>query len=359
MALGAPDSVVLRIGKALDAGRDRDDVVRDLIASGLSAGTAERFVDRALLQRSQQAQTASPGPHAEGGSDRRAGLIAGSVGLSLGGTVTGATYLLAAPGEQYTVAYGALIVGLAVFVRGMKAWLHSSQPFPWAGFLVAAIVPPIGATAILVGSVGLREGRRATRRAAEETRVAAARAIQEEARVVAERRKADAARAERHAQRVAHARSRLTTSRHAVTLCEAALDLGHAKANEAIPDLAAVLADAMQPASVRGCAASALAELGETERALAFYTECARAGTSELREVARSGFGTIGPPAADVALPFLTEEMTSPNVRVRVTAVVALSKLGAVAAPALQGATRDPDATVRDFATRGLRELAE
>src|SRR5262249_5291602 len=54
--------------------------------------------------------------------DERTGLVSGSFWLSLGCTVTGATYLLAAPGEKYAIAYGAMIAGALAFGRGLKRW---------------------------------------------------------------------------------------------------------------------------------------------------------------------------------------------------------------------------------------------
>lgn len=286
-----------------------------------------------------------------------ASLIAGAFWLSLGCTVTGVTYLLAAPGEHFLVAYGAVFAGIVAFGRGVKRWSDAAQPFPLIGVLAAMAATPIIA-ALLVGfSAWRRESQRASRQAAEDLRLQQARAVQEEARVAAERQAADAARAQRHAERVAQARDRLLTSSTAMTLCEAALDLGHAKAREAIPDLTAVLERAGESASVRHCAASALVELGEVDRPLAFYVACAQAGTTALRAVARSGFGDIGPRAAAAAVPFLTAELDSPHMDVRYAAAHALSKLGPAAEPALRRAARDPDPTVRSLAHQALAGL--
>lgn len=60
----------------------------------------------------------------------------------------------------------------------------------------------------------------------------------------------------------------------------------------------------MEPESVRNCAASSLIELGEFDRPVAFYVECAAAGTSALRTIARSGFASLARigPAAQAAL---------------------------------------------------------
>jgi len=231
-----------------------------------------------------------------------------------------------------------------------------------------AITPPRGRGALIAGAIGatvligggslLQYRRHEARRATEDRRLDAARAVQEEARAVKERKAADDSRAQRHADRVARARERLQNSTHSMTLCEAALDLGHAGAREAIPDLIALLSRTMEPVSVRNCAAEALTRLGEVDRALAFYLECARAGTTECRGIALMGFGRIGPPAAEVALPYLGEAMQSPDRSQRYLAVEALANLGRAAEPLLREATRDAEPRVRERATRALASMA-
>ncbi len=141
-----------------------------------------------------------------------------------------------------------------------------------------------------------------------------------------------------------------------MTRCEAALDLGHARAREAIADLTAALDRVTESASVRNCAASALVELGETELALAFYHECARAGTSERRRIAIGGFKDIGPPAAEVALPYVREALESPDWDTRYLAVEAAAKLGPLAEPSLRDAALDRDQRVRQRAAQALGE---
>lgn len=218
-----------------------------------------------------------------------------------------------------------------------------------------AAMAAIGATALVGASSLFRYSRREARRDSEEQRLDAARAEQEEAAAVKERKAADDARAQRHGERVARARGHLQDSTHSMTLCEAALDLGHAGAREAIPDLIALLSRPMESASVRNCAAGALIQLGQVDRALAFYVECARAGTIERRMMALMGFGRIGPPAAEVALPYFREAVQSPNSGQRYLAVDALANLGPAAEPLLREATRDAEQRVRERAAKALR----
>jgi hypothetical protein len=115
------------------------------------------------------------------------------------------------------------------------------------------------------------------------------------------------------------------------------LDLGHAGAREAIEDLIGVLKRSTEHASVRNCAAAALVKVGETDELLAFYLDSARAGTSELPRIAILGFTDIGPPAADVALPYIGEALRSSDGVCATLAVEALAKLGPPAEPLRSG----------------------
>jgi HEAT repeat protein len=90
---------------------------------------------------------------------------------------------------------------------------------------------------------------------------------------------------------------------------------------------------------------------------LAFYIECARAGTSEARTIALLGFKKLGPPAAEAAIPYLTEALSSTNASLRNRAVETLAELGPAAEELLRQAIRDTDEGVRQRATKALEAL--
>jgi HEAT repeat protein len=226
--------------------------------------------------------------------------------------------------------------------------VHVSRAF---GFLLGVMV--------FIGVSSWRYYRHQVRRAAEEKRLDAARAVQDDARAVRERKVADDERAQRHGERVARARAQLQSSSHSMTLCESALELGDAGAREAIPDLIDLLSRTMESVSVRNCAAGALITLGEVDRALDFYLECARAGTTECRGIALMGFGTIGPRAAEAALPYLSEALRSSDWSQRYLAVEALAKLGPAAEPLLREAANDAEQRVRERAVKALASLPQ
>ncbi len=352
-----------RIRSDLEAGRSKEDVVRDLVAEGLSQKAAEHFVEQELAGAYRpafsEAETQDETARATADAGGRRALVSGALWFSVGTTVTGLTYLLGSPGQQYVIAYGAVLAGLAAFGRGVHRWWQSSQPFPWIAVIVTLAAPP-AATSALVGAIWWnQQASTESRRAEEEKRLDVARAVQEQARADAERKAQDEARSRRHHARVARARERLQNVSSPTTLCDAALDLGNFGTREAIPDLTALLQRTTEHVSVRNCAAAALVKLGETEQPLAFYLECARAWTSDCRRIAMGGFRDIGPPAAEAALPYVGEALRSSDWGLRYVAVEALAKLGPLAEPLLQEATSDSNEHVRQHAEQALASVRQ
>lgn len=285
-------------------------------------------------------------------------LVRGALWMSVGLTVSAASFLLAPPGGRFLLAYGAAAAGIASFASGLIRFQKTGAPFPWRPTGIAAGAP-IVVGALLVGLIfWQRDSRRTSRKALEDARLqsihdaAEKRRIEEQAaaqqKLVAEANTRD------RLGRIARAREQLQTSDHNLILCDAATAVGNEAAREAIPDLLSVLGRATAPASVRNCAAGILVGFGVIEEPLAFYKECIRVGTSEARSIAASGLGEIGPSVADVALPLLAEQIESPHLDVRYASVEALGKLGPLAHPLLTKALRDSDNTVRALAKAKL-----
>lgn len=203
-----------------------------------------------------------------------------------------------------------------------------------------------------------RDSRRASRQAFEEGRLAAAQDA-EVRRRTGERATAlqEAIALEKESERlarIARALQTVQTSNHGENVCNSMAVLEQEQVSEAIPDLIAILDRATTPMWVRNCAAGALITLGVTDQPIEFFKECLRVGTSEARGLAVSGFGKVGPAAADLAIPVLHEEMQSQNAFIRRAAVRALVNLGPAAAPLLNQAAQDRDMEVRDLAKTAL-----
>lgn len=281
------------VRRRLDAGVPPEDVIQELIGRGLSRPTAEHFVDRALAARSSlSAQPMEP---------------AASV-----------------PWKMVLIVAG-LLVAIGLGAIGYFTWRETERQ---------------------------RQAREAA--AAEELAKAdRVRADQIRAESAAQREAANRERETRHDARVDEALRQLS-SKQPMTQCEAALMIGRIGSKEHVPPLVAMLQTSTYN-SVRGCAASALVQLGETETAMNAYKEWINGPDDQLRRSALMGFGEIGPRAADVALPYLTEALKSPHKDLRYLAVESLSKLGPAGVPLLEVASGDADKDVRERAAQILR----
>ena len=71
------------------------------------------------------------------------------------------------------------------------------------------------------------------------------------------------------------------------------------------------------------------------------------------------GFMDIGPPAAEVALPYVGEALRSSDWGLRYLAVEALAKLGPLAEPLLEEATSDSDERIRQRAAQVLASVRQ
>jgi hypothetical protein len=272
----------------LDEGTPVEDVIHDLVSRGLSRQTAQRFVDRALDE------SRPPAPVAD-------------KDLTPGGAAI-------------------------------------DRPFPWKRVLAAAVIPGT----VIVGFLGwsVIEGRQkaaAELAAADRSR---AERIREESKI--QRDAANEVAAARHFARARMAVEQLRVA-HPSTQCDAALLLGQLRAREYIRELTDLL-DTAESDGVRDCAAAALVSLGEYDRAMTTYISWAQSTDSYLRRSAVIGFGDIGPSAAHVAVPYLTESLKSPHWDIRYTTVESLGKLGPAGVPLLQVAAKDSEKLVRDRA---------
>jgi hypothetical protein len=363
MATNTQLGVSASIQMDLDAGTPPEEIVQALMKRGLSQPTAQRFVDKALQQRSSPVAGPAAMPQEDAAKPKSSGagdLISGAFWASLGCTVTATTYLMAKPGGTYTIAYGAVIVGLIALARGLTRWWATSRQFPVVSVLAVLAVPPLGAAAIVGYGSWRHQSRVKEVQAAEDSRLQEERATQVAERAVAARQAAvDAAavRAQEKADAIQRQRDLLKPNQPPTIRCSVALELGNSRVPEAIPDLVEMLARREEGLSIRGCAASALVKLGETQKALDFFLECAASGDDRAHRMAIAGFGELGPSFAAVALPYFPEMLRSPYWDARYLAVDALSKIGPSAEPLLREAAQDSDQRVREAAGRALAAM--
>ena len=136
--------------------------------------------------------------------------------------------------------------------------------------------------------------------------------------------------------------------------CDGALALGRMRSRDN-RSLLETLLESARSNSVKNCAATALVDIGETATALNAYERWARGGEPDLKRSALVGFGKIGPDAASIGLPYLTDALRSSRMDERYIAVDALANMGPAATPLLQIASGDADARVRARAAQALK----
>lgn len=155
------------IAREIAAGRTEDELVSLLQSRGLSEANAKRFAAKGLAEARSGAMAApapraaaappvvpDETPDAEDASDGTWRLTFGVLFLVGGLAFTALTYLLARPGGKFTLLWGAVAYGFIDVCRGLGAWwqVRERVAFPFVRVAAAALVPLLGAGALLVGS---------------------------------------------------------------------------------------------------------------------------------------------------------------------------------------------------------------
>jgi len=372
------------VRRRLDDGVPADTVIEELVAKGLSRATAQRFVDRALAEGPPLLQTPttpadwipteripsmrssdetvslndlmrSPDQVAESQAfnDLWRGMIVTSLGLAF-------TMLTFTFSNRPQLWVGLIGGGIWWLGRGIVRCTKLDGPFPWTRVL-AACATPIVTTVVLLGYASWRDA--SAREKADKARAAAELAAADRSRAEQIRAESERARARATIERSAEIGARLARAvaqldkDHPMLQCDAALELGRSGSKEYVPRLLDLLANSTHH-SVRNCAAGALVDLGETAAPLIAYQLWSQSADADERRSAIGGFGDIGPDAADVALPFLAQELNSPHMGRRYIVVDSLAKLGPKAHDLLVVATADPDPLVRERAKAALKTTA-
>ena len=224
---------------------------------------------------------------------------------------------------------------------------RTSQSVPLRLVLVAAVLPGL----LLLLFLGWRANQRP--REAAIAAADAAQAARVRAEAADERGVSNASRINRRSDRVELAVKQLASSSPTVQ-CDAALQIGRLGSWENSRALSDLLSTSRSD-SVKGCAAAALAALGDTATATSAYIEWINNDNPTLYRSALSGFGDMGPPVADTALPYLSNALRSPKWDIRYVTVESLSKLGPAAVPLLETASQDTDSRVRQRAMIALK----
>jgi HEAT repeats len=368
------------VRRRLDEGASAEVVIDELVAKGLSRPTAQRFVDRALAQSprplppvtgadwipSEPIPSMRPSeetvsltdlmrnPEAVDESRAFRDLWQGMIAISLGLTFTTTTFVFSTRPQLWV----GLIAGGVWFIgRGIVRCTTLAQPFPWKRVLTACATPVV-VTLVVLGYARWRDA--SAHEKAEKARAAAELAAADRSRAEQIRAESERARERATRERAAEVGGRLSRalaqldSNSPISQCDAALELGRSGSKEYVPRLLEILSNTKHR-HTWVCAAGALVTLGETTAPLVAYQRWSVGDDPDLRRAAIGGFGDIGPAAAEVGLPFLRQELSSPHMDARYVVVDALAKMGPAAHDLLVVATADPDPLVRDRAKAALK----
>src|SRR5262245_59381120 len=128
---GGPGGLTASIRRKLQQGMDPDEIVKELVAGGkLTENSAQRFVDRAVAEHASAPELAplpEPGApadshdqfaqptaaHTEPAAESTGGasLWVASALMCGGVLITGVSYIMAEPGERYTLMWGPIAFG--------------------------------------------------------------------------------------------------------------------------------------------------------------------------------------------------------------------------------------------------------
>ena len=216
--------------------------------------------------------------------------------------------------------------------------------------LVVLMSVAVAAVVIFVGVLGWTDYRRkqekaAAQAAAGQYRIAVVDAAPEAQREAGER-------TGRSQAAVDHALKQVS-SEYPASQCDGALALGRMRVREETPRLESMMNNA-EAASVRICAATALIDLGEIQGVMSAYQRWLRDDDTESQRAALTGFGRIGPAAADTAMPYFNEALRSDRVADRYLAVDGAAKMGPAGRSLLESALNDSDARIRNAASMAL-----
>ena len=144
-----------------------EDIVKELTATGMSALSAQRFVDRAQLEQ----QSAPPLPSlpaasapadgldqfiqtktaettvAEAQTGRKALWVASAM-MCVGVLITGVSFIMANEGESFTLMWGPVVFGFFLWAKTVVAGLSDVRRFAWFS-AIGALLAPIILTVVL------------------------------------------------------------------------------------------------------------------------------------------------------------------------------------------------------------------
>lgn len=172
---GAPGGLTASIRRKLQEGRTPDAIVQELVAGGMGQTSAQCFVDRALAEEAsapplpplvhapapsdaldQFIQTKTAETEAENAKTGQKSLWVASVLMCGGIAITGFSYIMAAPGQRFTLMWGPVVFGFLLWGKSVLQGFANARTFAWfsAGGSIAA---PVALAIVLLGIAAASE----------------------------------------------------------------------------------------------------------------------------------------------------------------------------------------------------------
>ena len=166
---GTPSGLTTSIRRKLQQGRTPEEIVQELVAGGLGQVSAQRFVDRALAEDDsalppppiadlpapideldQFIQTKSAETEAENAKTGSKSLWVASMLMCGGVAITGVSYIMAAPGERFTLMWGPVVFGFLLWGKSVLQGLGNARTFAWFSAF-GSIAAPVALSVVLLG----------------------------------------------------------------------------------------------------------------------------------------------------------------------------------------------------------------
>lgn len=171
----APGGLTTSIRRKLQEGKTPEEIVQELVAGGLGQVSAQRFVDRALAEDAsapplppveaapapvdaldQFIQTKTAETEAENAKTGGKALWAGSLLMCGGILITAISYIMADPGERFTLMWGPVVFGFLIWGQAVLKGFANFRTFSWFSAM-GSIAAPVVLTIVMLGVVAATE----------------------------------------------------------------------------------------------------------------------------------------------------------------------------------------------------------
>ena len=170
-----PGGLTATIRRKLHDGKSPDEIVQELVAGGLGQTSAQRFVDRAMAEDAsapplppvaepaapvdeldQFIQTKTAETEAENAKTGRKSLWVASVLMCSGIAITGFSYIMAAPGQRFTLMWGPIAFGFLLWGKSVLQGFGNLRTFAWFS-AIGSIAAPVVLAVVLLGVAATSE----------------------------------------------------------------------------------------------------------------------------------------------------------------------------------------------------------